>query len=630
VHAQVQAQAGAQVHYRVELADVHAHLFRVTMTVHSPVAQQTLQLPTWIPGSYLIREFSKNLQQLRASQNQHSLPVRQIGKACWQVDCEPGCALQLQYEVYAFDNSVRTAWLDASRGFFNGTSLFLRVPQHSQSPHQAEIVCPALLSQWQLATGLAPERVEPSGFGLYSAPNYDALVDAPVEMGQFWSGAFTVADVTHRLVVSGAPDSFDGARLLADTQAICAQEIHFWHSPAQPKSSQANANATAPTPTDLPIHQADNPVPFKNYLFMLNTVVQGYGGLEHRNSTALICTRKDLPRLERDARNNNSTSKASLPEGYTTLLGLISHEYFHTWNVKRLRPAEFAHYNYSQENYTELLWFFEGFTSYYDDLLLRRAQRIDNSSYLQLLGKTINQVQQTPGRLVQSVAQASMDAWVKYYRPDENSPNATISYYTKGALVALCLDLTLRHEGRTTLDVVMQTLWQHCHGGPMTEQDLLTVLEQCAGRSYAPEIAQWVHSTQELPWAALLQHHGIQIQHDPLPIAQQLGLRVREANGIHVQHVLRGSAAENAGFASGDEWLAAQAATPEASGPWRLQSLDDLALYCGNAEKVVAMVARNGQLMHLKLSIPSTSHSIRLSVADTALANQWLANAQVQ
>ncbi len=191
--------------------------------------------------------------------------------------------------------------------------------------------------------------------------------------------------------------------------------------------------------------------------------------------------------------------EAKTSEGYTTLLGLISHEYFHTWNVKRLRPAAFARYDYTRENYTDLLWFFEGFTSYYDDLLLRRAALIDDAVYVRLLNKTINQVLQAPGRKVQSVAQASFDAWVKYYRQDENTPNATISYYQKGALVALCIDLTLRREGKATLDDVMRALWQRCQGGPMQEADVLAVLQSLSGRSWAKEIKAWVHGTGELP-----------------------------------------------------------------------------------------------------------------------------------
>jgi predicted metalloprotease with PDZ domain len=594
--------AAQDIHYRVEPADLHAHLFRVTLDIATPRAVQDLQLPVWIPGSYLVREFAKNLQRLRCSQSGKTLAARQRDKACWQVACQPGVPLQITYEVYAFDNSVRTAWLDATRGFFNGTSLFLQVAGAEDVRHAVDMVAPAQAPEWKLATALAPLRVHKSGFGSYCADNYDALVDCPVEMGDFWSATFDACGVAHRFVVAGATDSFDGAQLLADTQAICETELRFWHG--------ANAGKK-PGPA----------LPFQSYLFMLNAVHDGYGGLEHRNSTALICTRKDLPRLPR---NTLAPPVHKQPEGYTTLLGLISHEYFHSWNVKRLRPAELARYDYTQENYTELLWFFEGFTSYYDDLLLRRAGRLDNAGYLKLLGKTINQVQQTPGRLVQSVAQASFDAWVKYYRQDENTANATVSYYTKGSLVALCLDLTLRSEGHSTLDAVMQGLWRKCAAGPMTEQDLLDVLADLGGRSYAKDLARWVHSTHELPVAELLERHGVKVHREPDQVAQQLGLRVKESSGLVIHQVLRGGVAEAAGFASGDEWLAVQAAGGKASGPWRMQTLDDLTLYAGNAKKVSATVARDKRLLTLSLTLPKPSQSVRLTVADAALVQRWL------
>jgi predicted metalloprotease with PDZ domain len=601
-------QAAAQdIHYTVEIADLHAHLFRVTLHVAAPLDQQLLQLPVWIPGSYLVREFAKNLQNLHCKQAGRAVSAIQRDKASWLVPCKPGVALQVQYEVYAFDNSVRTAWLDATRGFFNGTSLFLKVAGAEECAHRVEVLAPPQAPGWKLATAMEPVRVLKSGFGSYRADNYDALVDCPVELGDFWSGNFVAGGIPHRFVVAGLSDSFDGDKLLADAQAICETEIRFWHG-AQAKGG---------------VKGAASDLPFQSYLFMINAVHDGYGGLEHRNSTALICTRKDLPRKERQTL---APTVHRQPEGYATLLGLISHEYFHTWNVKRLRPAEFAHYDYTQENYTELLWFFEGFTSYYDDLLLRRAGRIDSAAYLKLLGKTINQVQQTPGRLVQSVAQASFDAWVKYYRQDENTANATVSYYTKGSLVALCLDLTLRTEGRTTLDAVMQALWQRCAAGPMSENDLLDTVEELGGRSFAKELARWVHSTQDLPVTELLERHGVRVHREPDQVAQQLGLRIKESGGVTIHQVLRGGVAEKAGFASGDEWLAVQAGNARATGPWRMQTLDDLTLYAGNAKKVIATVARDKRLLTLPLTLPKASFAVRLAVADTVALERWLTN----
>jgi predicted metalloprotease with PDZ domain len=587
------------VHYQVEIADLHAHLFRVTLTIPHPSVQQAISLPVWIPGSYLIREFSRHLQKLQCAQDAHSVQVQQTDKTTWLATCNPNQPLQVQYEVYAFDTSVRTAWLDASRGFFNGTSLCLRAIGHEHLPHQLCVPSTNAPKGWQLATGLTPLHSNSEGFGLYAAENYDALVDCPVEMGRFWTGYFVACGIPHRFVVAGAPPTFDGQKLLDDTRAICEAEIHFWHAAA--------TGSAAP--------------PFSSYLFMLNAVPDGYGGLEHRNSTALICGHKDLPRL---AAHAPQPTPAAPVEGYTTLLGLISHEYFHTWNVKRLRPAEFTRYHYDQENYTQLLWFFEGFTSYYDDLLLLRSKRIDTPNYLRLLTKTLNQVQQTPGRRVQTVAQSSFDAWVKYYRQDENTANATVSYYTKGALVALCLDLTLRSEGHTDLDAVMRTLWQHCSGAAMTEQDLATVVQQLSGRSFAKELADWVHSTQDLPVVELLELNGIQVHHEPNQLAQHLGLRVKDKQGLHIHQVLRGGAAENAGFASGDEWLAVHATSDTSGTPWRITSLDDIAVYCGNADRLQALICRDKRLHTLTLTLPPPSTALRLSVRDAATADRWL------
>lgn len=578
------------LHYTIEAADLHAHLFRVTLTIPDPAAQQTVSLPVWIPGSYLVREFAKNLQNLTARQGRRTVTLTQRDKCTWDVACKPGQPLVLSYEVYAFDNSVRTAWLDSQRGFFNGTSLCLRVHGQEAQQHQLQLNPVKGQADWQAATGLQPIKTDKKGFGLYQAAHYDELVDCPVELGNFWSGSFVACGIPHRFVVADALPSFDGDRLLADTQKICEAEIRFWHGAGK---------------------QAGSKAPHHNYLFMLNAVHDGYGGLEHRNSTALICNRADLPR-QTSPRTN---------EGYTTLLGLISHEYFHTWNVKQLRPDTLARYDYTQENYTQLLWFFEGFTSYYDDLLLRRAGLIDDATYLKLLGKTIAQVQQTPGRHVQTVAQASFDAWVKYYRQDENTPNATVSYYTKGALVALCLDLTLRKEGQT-LDAVMRGLWKRCKAGPMREQDLLDELQAQTGRSWQAEIQAWVHSTTDLPLRELLAGQGIDVSAEITPMAQRLGLRVNEAGGsVHIKSVLRGSAAEAAGLAAGDEWLGvdvgaspADRAAHAQGGSWRLNKLDDLPALLGKAHQLVALVSRDKRLLRLPLKVPEQASSWKLAM----------------
>jgi predicted metalloprotease with PDZ domain len=600
------------MHYRIEAADLHAHLYGVTLTIAQPAANQRVSLPVWIAGSYMVREFAKQITGISARQSKRNVAVRQLDKATWVVNCEAGKPLTLHYQVHAHDDSVRTAWLTTQRGFFNGTSLCLQAEGLVDVPHHIEVVAEsfnaavnthATSSKWQVATGLTPVKTDRQGFGTYVAANYDELVDCPVEMGAFWSGSFKACGIEHRFVVAGATPAFDGERLLRDSQKICETAIRFWHG---------NKRSAAP---------------HKNYVFMLNAVADGYGGLEHRNSTALICNRADLPRLD-DAKQS---------EGYTTLLGLISHEYFHTWNVKRLRPAEFARYDYTQENYTELLWFFEGFTSYYDDLLLRRAGLIDDAQYLKLLNKTINQVLQTPGREVHSVAQSSFEAWTKYYRQDANSPNLTVSYYTKGALVALCLDLSLRQHGvknhSVSLDDVMRALWTRCcagkHDGPMLEADVLAVLKELTGRSWAAEFKAWVHGTRDLPLKKLLTAHGVTVQHDPAQLAQRLGLRVAEDHSVQIKTVLNGSAAHKAGFAPGDEWLGVEVAgkaTSQAPSAWRLKKLDDLSLYAGKAKKITALISRDRQLLRLNLAWPDskTNSTWRLMQDNPKLLSRWL------
>ena len=576
------------VRYDVRMASLGGHRFGVQIRIEQPAATQRVSLPAWIPGSYLIREFARHLLPMHAAQGRTERACTQIDKSTWDIDCDPRRPLVLRYEVYAFDNSVRTAWLDSERGFFNGSSLLLRVHGHEEAPHELTVHAPRERRDWQLATAMTPVDIDAQGFGRYQAADYAELIDHPVELGTFWRGDFTAGGVPHRFVVAGAPASFDGARLLRDAQKICEAAIRFWHGAGKP--------------------------PFKHYLFMLNAVGDGYGGLEHRASTALICARRDLPR------HDSPASAARVGDGYVTLLGLISHEYFHAWNVKRLRPAEFTRYEYQSENYTRLLWFFEGFTSYYDDLLLRRAGLIDDAAYLKLLTKTINQVLQAPGRHVQSVAQASFDAWVRYYRPDENTPNSTISYYTKGALVALCFDLTLRAEGRTTLGDVMRALWRRCAGGPMTESDFADTLAELAGRRFDTEIADWVHGTGELPLRALLEAQGVRVLEEPSQLAQTLGLRVAEDNGITLKVVLEGGAAAEAGMAAGDEWLGVELPAEKPGTPvaWRLTRLDELPLYAGAARRVTALVARDKRLLRLPLALPEKSTTWRLAPTDSS------------
>jgi len=607
------------VHYRVDVSDTHAHTFGVTLTIPEPAAEQVLSLPVWIAGSYMVREFGRHLSRLEARQGRVTREVQQIDKTTWQVDCAGQGPLEVRYEVYAFDTSVRTAFLSAQRGFFNNTSLCLRVHGREHAPHELSLV--GLPRGWDVATAMPSHPGTRKGWH-WQAADYDELVDHPFELGPFWRGSFKAQGVAHEFIVAGAWPGFDGERLLRDAQRISEEHIRFWHG-------------------------ARGKPPFERYVFMLNAVDDGYGGLEHRASTALIAARKDLPRVGEPA-------GAALSEGYLTLLGLISHEYFHTWNVKRLKPLELCSIDHTRENYTALLWFFEGFTSYYDDLALLRCGLIDGARYLKLLAKTATLVQSMPGRRVQSVAQASFDAWNKYYRQDENTPNSTISYYTKGAQVALCLDLTLRSEGRGSLDAVMRQLWSlgqqrgsrrgltlakgalPARRDPgnigITESDIAEALKAVGGRSYARELRAWVHGTGELPLPALLPSMGIAQSHEPDRLSAAWGLRLSEGpvTGCVVRQVLRGSAAEAAGLCAGDEILAVQG--------WRVRRLDDAAQWLAaqrpadppagparrspssaGAAPVTLLVNRDQRI--LSLLIPSTASGTRLPTLRWALSD---------
>ncbi|MFZ5521433.1 MAG: M61 family metallopeptidase [Pseudomonadota bacterium] len=537
------------ISYRVQPIDLHAHQFEVTLTVPAPATEQQLSLPVWIPGSYLVREFARHLSQLAARQGTRPVALEQLGKTTWRARCSGRSPLVVSYRVYAFDNSVRTAWLDAQRGFFNGTSLCLRVHGREDEPHRLQLA--GLPRGWAVATAMQP--VDGKALA-YECASYDELIDHPVELGPFWRGDFTVRGVPHAFVVAGAWPGLDAERLLADARKICEAQMTFWHGRGKP--------------------------PFDRYVFMLNAVDDGYGGLEHRASTALIASRRDLPR---------KSAGWQPGDGYITLLGLISHEYFHTWNVKRLKPSEFAPYDLTRENPTRLLWFFEGLTSYYDDLLLRRAGLIDDARYLQLLGKTASQVLATPGRRVQSVAEASFDAWTKYYRPDENTANATVSYYTKGALVGLCFDLTLRAAGGS-LDGAMRSLWALKR--PITEADIRAAFVAEAGRPLDDEFAAWVHGRDELPLEQLLAAVGVSWQVQKATPGQALGLRTSESAGsLKVQAVMRASVAERTGLAAGDELIAIDG--------WRLRKADDLGVLWQAGRASTWLVARDQRLLTL-------------------------------
>jgi predicted metalloprotease with PDZ domain len=518
------------MHYTLHAYDLNAHLFHLTLDLPASKQGTLLKLPVWIPGSYMVREFARHVVSISAQASGKPISVEQTHKNAWLVAAS-AAPRQVSYTVYAFDQSVRTAWLDEGRAFFNGSSLFLYSDATRHAPHHVTLEKPTdpRCKAWQLSTTLTPVNaagngiIGLNGFGSYSAANYDELIDKPVTMGSLHTLKFKAHGTPHEIVVTGM-SGFDGKRLASDVKRICEAQIALF----DPHKKQA---------------------PFKRYVFMLHASGDGYGGLEHRDNTALIARRADLPQAGANQLN----------DGYITLLGLFSHEYFHAWNVKRIKPAAFEPYDLERENLTRLLWLFEGFTSYYDDLMLLRAGLIDEVKYLKLLGKTFTTVLSMPGRQIESVANASYNAWTKYYRADENTPNSTISYYQKGSLVALALDALLRQETPHTLDDFMRLLYtRYLQGQSGVKEAELVALLQTLGLTRA-QAAQFealhITGTADAPWASIVSSLGYELQAtaDIAGGPATLGGRLEPLEtGLLVTAVLTGGALQAAGLAKGD------------------------------------------------------------------------------
>jgi predicted metalloprotease with PDZ domain len=596
----------APLSYTVVPERPEAHLYRVACTVADPdPSGQEFALPAWIPGSYMIREFARHVVSIRAESRGKHVAIEKTDKQTWRARACGG-PLTVTCEVYAKDLSVRGAWLDPRHAFFNGASLFLRPRGHENSACGLEIVRPrgARYRGWAVATAMTRAGAKPRGFGAYAAADYDELIDHPVAMGELAFAGFRACGVPHEIAIAGRHRA-DMPRLARDLKRLCEHHIRFFGEPA----------------------------PMKRYLFLLTALGEGYGGLEHRASTALVCSREDLP-ARRDAQ---------VGERYRTFLGLASHEYFHTWNVKRIKPAAFAPYDLDREAYTRLLWAFEGVTSYYDDLALVRCGLIGKKDYLELLGRAITGYLRTPGRAKQTLAEASFDAWIKYYRPDENSPNATVSYYGKGSLVALCLDLLIREKtrGRKSLDDVMRALWKRngLTGTGVEEDGVERLAEELTGLKLGKIFEDWLRSTRELPLEALLANHGVDMvlrhaesssDRGGKPAASKsagglamLGALARaDGDETILTHVLDGGAARDAGLAAGDAIVAVDGLRPGRGGL-------DAALAKRRAGEAVTLHAfRRDELLEfsarLKPAPADTCVLSELPGANARLLDRWL------
>jgi predicted metalloprotease with PDZ domain len=508
------------LHYQVSFKQAAMHLFDVKLTINQSLdSGQTFYLPSWIPGSYMIRDFAKNIINLRASCSGKNIELAQIDKASWKIN-QAVESLEISYQIYAWDLSVRSAHLDNLHGFFNGTSLFLAAKGLENKPHQVELRASnhAANYNWQVATAMPSIKVDKQGFGLYQSQNYAELIDHPFEIADLETIEFDVCGVPHKMVFTEAPSRVDWQRIADDVKQICETEVAFF---------------------------GDDKPPFEQYVFMTFVQKKGFGGLEHIASTALHCSDADLPLLSDSVSESNSVSnsdsdsqlnnqaQAKKSVEYRGFLALCCHEYFHNWNVKRIKPAKFIPLDLSQEQSTELLWFFEGITSYYDELLMVRAGVVEPSDYLDMLAQGLTRVMRSTGRFKQSVAESSFNAWTKFYKQDENANNAIVSYYTKGALVALALDFEIKQltNGSKTLDDLMRTIWNDFGKSEtginpdisnigLGEKQVVELAEQLTGQSMKAFFDRVLYSCEEVNLTEIFDRVDIEYQ----LVAQQTSL----------------------------------------------------------------------------------------------------------
>jgi predicted metalloprotease with PDZ domain len=510
------------IQYSLSIPDVNAHIAEVSIRVsHAAAGPLEFAMPRWTPGSYLMREFARHVQGLTAvGALCGALVVTKTAPGVWSVlvprgDCGEVC---VSYRLYAHDLSVRCNHVTDEHAFFNGAATFLFVQGCEDLACDLEIAAPC--EDWKIYTALPclDGAVFPLRAGRFQSSDYDHLIDCPVLMGAHQEVAFAAAGTTHRFVFSGA------APVPMEQLALDIPPL---------------VEATAA------LFEGD--IPYRSYLHLVLHTDSVRGGLEHRNSCAYM-----FPR-------NHYVAE----DGYEDFLSLVSHEHLHAWNVKRIRPQVLGPFDYRHEAYTRALWVMEGVTCYYESVLLLRAGIVTEDRFLALLAKRIGALSQVPGRRLQSLETASLDAWIKHYRPDESSRNTSVSYYLKGEVVGWLLDLEIRcrTEGQRSLDDVMRLLWRRyrAEGTGFVEEELQGWVEDIAGGSLDSFFARFIRGTDEPDYGAALGRLGLALEpvgHDPeLP---DLGIETREAGDgvLVVAGVRRGSPAESAGVYPGDELVA--------------------------------------------------------------------------
>lgn len=510
---QATATPSTLLQYEVAMPDPASHLFEVTL--HCSVATLDildLKLPVWTPGSYLVREYAKHLQDFTATDHQNQ-PLRwqKISKNHWQVQTSETDRAILRYRMFAHELTVRTNHLDATHGYFNPGAMFFYVPGHEAD--KIVIIIHPPDPSWQVTTALKSLPDAPLTF---LADNFDTLVDSPFEIGTHHIQDFEVLGKPHQFAVWGA-GNYDLQKMVSDTRKIIEVEAKLFDG-----------------------------LPYDRYFFLLHLSAKGYGGLEHHDCCSLLYPRFGFRK----------------PDSYNRFMSLVAHEFFHLWNVKRIRPQALRPFDYDQENYTDVLWFCEGVTSFYDLVIPYRAGIYDAKFYLKLLSESITRLQAIPGRQTQSLTESSFDTWIKLYRPDANSRNSQVSYYLKGEIVFLLLDLQIRqqHQNQRSLDDVMSQLWQ-TYGQTQqgyTRDQLQAIIESVAQLDLTDFWQNYIDGTVELPYAEFLEPYGLEVVSDfgkqPIPY---LGVTLKNQTEIgQLQFVDVGSPAQQAGLKPGDLLLA--------------------------------------------------------------------------
>jgi len=545
------------IRYVVRIADARAHLVDVEATVPTGGrAQLELMMPVWAPGSYLIREFARQVEWAVASDpHGGSLVVERVAKNRWRVNTDGTDRVTFRYRLYAREMSVRTNWVDADFALLNGAATFVTLADGVARPHEVSLILPA---GWLRSVTALPAR--PDAPHEYVAADFDTLVDSPIVAGNPRIREFAVDGVPHALVTVGGEGLFDEEVAARDLERVVREHRRMWRG-----------------------------LPYTRYLF-LNLLTEGRGGLEHRDSCAIMASRW----------------ATRTRTAYLAWLELASHEFFHVWNAKRLRPVELGPFNYEAENYTRSLWVVEGITDYYGDLAVCRAGLSTTAEYLDHLSHQLETLQTTPGRLAQPVDRASMDTWIRFYRPDENSPNVSISYYVKGHVMAWLLDARIRQltEGAASLEDVMRAAYADYAGERgFTLDQFHAVAERVAGVSLADFRAATETSLAELDYAPALATLGLRFARPAAPaagapVSAHLGISTRIDQGrLVVTGVTRGTAAYMAGVDADDELVGVDDYRIPVDG------LADRLTQYRPGETVVLLVARRERLLRLPVTL---------------------------